>query len=280
MGMHESRAKLLNQMRVEKAGKEYKKNFAFYHIIRNYRNPKKEQLNSSNLIKKVKEIDPENTINHKYITNIKDNFNILTKDDILFGHFLALVGIEGDKKIGELRRDKKKAVTEKEKRYEKKRREQEYMDEKMKTEIMLKKLEDPNISDNDLMLTLNATKHQLAELNKKTEDLPTPDGGEKIDGPAIIPLTEGITDLYNINGKIMSKGKELIFNNLETLKIRQYQDLKILNDIIDTSFKQNRLIEGKSTENIAVGIADIYDAIIEKAEHIKEKSIIIEQKKD
>jgi hypothetical protein len=39
-----------------------------------------------------------------------------------------------------------------------------------------------------------------------------------------------------------------------------------LSDIMDTAFKQNRLIDNKSTSNIAVWITDIYDKIIEKGD--------------
>lgn len=82
--------------------------------------------------------------------------------------------------------------------------------------------------------------------------------------------TESATKLLDINIELIIKWKNLINKNIWKLDLEKYSDLKALSDIIDTAFKQNRLLEGKSTENIAVWIADIYDTIIQNADNKKE----------
>jgi hypothetical protein len=78
--------------------------------------------------------------------------------------------------------------------------------------------------------------------------------------------------LLDKNYQIIEKWKKKILEKIDTLDVEKMQDLKALSDILDTSFKQNRLIEWKSTENAMVWVADIYDAIIINADKNKERN--------
>jgi tRNA G37 N-methylase TrmD len=80
----------------------------------------------------------------------------------------------------------------------------------------------------------------------------------------INPITE--QELIEINDKIMQAGKQKILNSIDSLTAWNFRDLKALSSILDESFKQNRLLEGKSTANLGLGLTDIYDKILEKSQ--------------
>lgn len=84
---------------------------------------------------------------------------------------------------------------------------------------------------------------------------------------------EEVDEFYKINIDILQKWQEMIKEKMSKLKIERYSDLKVLSDIMDTAFKQNRLIDNKSTSNVAIWIADIYDKIIEKWDELRDVKI-------
>ena len=82
--------------------------------------------------------------------------------------------------------------------------------------------------------------------------------------------TENQVEFITLNEKIMKRGRERILNEIDTMEVENMRDLKAMSGIVDDVFKQNRLLEGKSTDNVAHGITDIYEAILKKAEWVKE----------
>ena len=77
--------------------------------------------------------------------------------------------------------------------------------------------------------------------------------------------------LLDKNYKILEKWKKMILEKMDKIDVEKMWDLKALSDILDTSFKQNRLLEGKSTENALVWVTDIYEAIIKNADSQKKE---------
>lgn len=77
--------------------------------------------------------------------------------------------------------------------------------------------------------------------------------------------------LLDKNYQILEKWKKKILEKMDKINPEKFQDLKALSDILDTAFKQNRLIEWKSTENAMIGVTDIYDAIIQNADEQKKE---------
>lgn len=77
--------------------------------------------------------------------------------------------------------------------------------------------------------------------------------------------------LMDINYKIIEKWKDKVLKSIDSLDAEKFQDLKALSDILDTAFKQNRLLEWKSTENTLVWVTDIYEAVIRNADAQKKE---------
>lgn len=172
----------------------------------------------------------------------KKDFNFLIENIDLFNEFVERAGID----VETDRIKPKEKYDPEDERTLKLKLERETTQAK----LMIVKLNNPDISDTEAKekVGYNA-RRQLDKVN------------EAMLG---IPIVEGIENLYDINGKILAKWKEKILKAIEELNPNNFSELKALSDIIDTAFKQNRLIEWKSTENIAIWLKDIYDTIIEK----------------
>lgn len=111
-------------------------------------------------------------------------------------------------------------------------------DSKTVADIVTKKLENPDLSTRDIWEDLwlhHNTVWQI--LNKELGQISATESGRK---------------LIDVNVSIIAKGKELIDNYLPALEIKSYSDLTHISGITETAFKQNRLIEEKSTENVNV----------------------------
>ena len=88
----------------------------------------------------------------------------------------------------------------------------------------------------------------------------------------IVPnWTKAQEKLMDINYKIIEKWKDKVLKSIDSLDAEKFQDLKALSDILDTAFKQNRLLEWKSTENTLVWVTDIYEAVIRNADAQKKE---------
>lgn len=132
-----------------------------------------------------------------------------------------------------------------------------------KAKIMIAELNNPNISESDKWRIADRWRRQVEAINEdiKTHWMPT-------------ASADWIQELFNVNWQILAKGSKLILDNITKLNPRNYKDLKTISEILDTAFKQNRLISGQSTERIEVSLNDLYDKIIEN----NQQTTIIEYK--
>lgn len=71
-------------------------------------------------------------------------------------------------------------------------------------------------------------------------------------GPLVAHISKEkyLDKMVDDNIAIINQGKELLKAYIGALEINSMKDLKSISDIIETSFKQNRLVEGQSTENV------------------------------
>lgn len=120
---------------------------------------------------------------------------------------------------------------------------------------MMAKLADSSLSDSELMKITWASRRLMNKINNYWLTMKD---------------TENQDEFILLNEKIMKRGRERILNEIDTLEVASMQDLKNMSSIVSEVFKQNQLIQGKSTENIGHGITDIYEAILKKAEWVKE----------
>jgi len=148
-------------------------------------------------------------------------------------------------------RAKKARITQKEKNTKLR----EEMDEAM---IILTEMNQENIPENKQWELSSRWRRQVDKINNAIKEW-------------WIPKVDWVTELYNINWKLLAKWKEIILENIDKINVKHLWDLKALSDLLDTAFKQNRLISWQSTDNVAVGVHDIYDTII--ANQDKKKNV-------
>lgn len=127
----------------------------------------------------------------------------------------------------------------------------------VKAIIDLNKLNNPDITNKD-----------LAKVAWTTE--------KSIEAFAHAPVisNDGVDELYSKNVEIITHGKQVILDRIKELKPENLSELKIMSDILETSFKQNRLIDNKSTANVWLDLWELYDAIVDKSNEIKNGQII------
>ena len=116
------------------------------------------------------------------------------------------------------------------------------------------------------MEELNAL--QIAKITNASENIVQ----QIIDWEIAPAWTKAQEKLMDVNYRIIEKWKEKVLKSIDSLDAEKFQDLKALSDILDTAFKQNRLLEWKSTENALVWVTDIYEAVIWNADAQKKES--------
>lgn len=240
--------KLLQSLEIERQIKSavtlQRINSDFAKTIKHLRS--KEYKTTRHAISYLKEKYPDYAItSHTNIAKWIKDYSFLISNNIFFSEFLEKAGLSQENKKDN---DKNTRNTIKEKQ-------EKLKEETKQAKLIIAKLNDPNMADTEVkeILEYNA-RRQLDKINKAMVD---------------VPFTDWIEELYNINWKILAIWKKKILDVIQTLDPTNFQELKALSDILDTTFKQNRLIEGKSTDNIAVWVKDIYDQIIENAQKKK-----------
>lgn len=130
---------------------------------------------------------------------------------------------------------------------------------------MMAKLNNPNLTDTELMKLTWASQRLINKINNYW-----------------VTMTD--TDLQKrfieINEKIMQVWNERLLREIQNMPAFSMKDLKALSGIVDDVFKQHRLLTGQSTENIAHWVDDIYEAILQKAEAFKLNSWNSDQNKE
>jgi len=120
---------------------------------------------------------------------------------------------------------------------------------------MMAKLNNPKITNKELMQLTWASQRLIANINNYWITMSNSDKQKEF-----IEMTEEIMNLWH----------KRLLREIETLPVFKMQDLKALSGIVDDVFKQNRLLTGQSTENVAHWVDDIYEAILKKAEWVKQ----------
>lgn len=179
--------------------------------------------------------------------------------------------LENKEKLDEFMEEKKKVVKKDERLYT--YEEWEYLHnlgtQKLSLEYrtMMEKLLNPNLPDQELMRLTGASHRLIKKIINHW-----------------ITMSDTVTEeeLKQMNEKILAKWKQKILDSIEEIDAHNFRDLKALSWILDESFKQNRLLEGKSTGNIWISIGGIYQKILDKsqnklAEWIQEAEIEFEE---
>lgn len=189
------------------------------------------------------------------VQKIKTDCESLIKDNYLFREFMIASWYDPEQQRGlEQKRTEKKADK---KRWKNQKEKNNKLEEEMdEAKIILEEMDNPNLTGAKKWELVGKWKRQAESITKSIQEWG-------------LPKVWWVTALYDINGKLLAKGKEMILKALWTLDPSNYKELKALSDILDTAFKQNRLIEWKSTENVAVWVSEIYDKIIENADKNK-----------
>lgn len=115
---------------------------------------------------------------------------------------------------------------------------------KLISDIVTNKLTNPDLSTRDIAEDVEISHSTVADiLNKEAGNLLT--------------TSDNTKKLFEINVWMLNEWKIKLKEWIKTLSLSSYSDMSHLSNILDTSFKQNRLIEDKSTENIEINWADI-----------------------
>ena len=200
----------------------------------------------------VKEQMPKASISASNIWKWKSECESLIKNNNLFREFMIQVGIDPDE-------NNKMEVSKQWKIYQKKtRKTQKEKDDNLKKEmdtakIIIEEMKQEWLSETRKWELHSKSRRQVDKINKAVQEW-------------WLAKTFWVNELYNINGQLLAKWKEVVLQKLHELDPSNFKELKALSDILDTAFKQNRLIEWKSTDNVAVGVNEIYDRIIANAD--------------
>ncbi len=183
--------------------------------------------------------------------------SLLTNNN-LFREFMIAIWVDPDdiKKENEKSNHKK---WEDKRRKTQKEKDHKLKDEMKKANIILHEMNNPNMSESEKWRLSDMGRRQVDKINKSIEQ-------------GWLPKTDWVVELYDINCKLLSSWKKIIFDKINTINPKHLSELKALSDILDTAFKQNRLIEWKSTDNISIWVHDIYDKIIQNSD--KKKLIV------
>jgi hypothetical protein len=141
------------------------------------------------------------------------------------------------------------SVSGKKRRWTQKEKNDKLKEEMQKANLILAEISNPDITESEKWRLSERWRRHVDAVNKAVSEW-------------WLPKVDWINELYNINWKLLATWKNIILTNLDKINVKHFGDLKALSDILDTAFKQNRLIEWKSTENVAVWVHDIYDKII------------------
>ena len=244
----------IKEAELSNAKRLYKKNPALFLALREFR--KKEPPSLRKAVENIKKIDPKADVSVTNINAWKNQFPRLIKDNQLFRDYMELIGIDPEEEKNTNQKEiKAKSV-------QASRKTQKEKDDKLKKEmakatIILSEMNQENLSDSKKWEISNIWRRQVDKINNAMQEWG-------------IVKADWINELYNINWKLLAKGKEIILSNLSTIDVKHFWDLKALSDILDTAFKQNRLIDWKSTDNVAIGVHNIYDKIIANANEKRE----------
>lgn len=251
-------SKLAEEVEKEKTLKSamqvYKKNPDFLLWIRTLRG----NFTLRECVKRIKAKHPDANVSKTNMKAWKDRFPSLVKDTDNYEAFLELVWVT--KK--ELRNDTREWVFTANQRRDQAEKDKALRQEMDKAMIILSDLNEDNLPNTDKWKLLSSWRRQLDRINAEIKEW-------------ALPIDWWVKELYEINTKILAKTKTIILENLGTLKVKQFQDLKALSDIAETAFKQQRLIQWESTENIAIWMNEIYDKIIDTSD--KQKIINIKK---
>ena len=200
----------------------------------------------------VKEQMPKASISASNIAKWNSECESLIKDNHLFREFMIAIWIDPD----EMKYEQDKAY--KRKSDAKRRKNQKEKDDKLKEEmetakIIIEEMKAEWLSETKKWELHSRWRRQVDKINKAVQEW-------------WLPKTFWVQELYNINWQLLAKWKEIVLQKLHELDPNNFKELKALSDILDTAFKQNRLIEWKSTDNIAIWVNDIYDRIIQNAD--------------
>ena len=232
---------------LQRAIELYNKNPTIFLALKGLR--KKLSLRAT--VEYVKKQDPKAKISVTNVMGWKNQCEDLVTNNQLFGDFMKAVGIDKEdyKRADNRIKDKERRKTQKEK-------DTKLKEEMDKAKVILSDMNEQNIPETKKWDMITRWRRQLDSINKEIQ-------------AGWVPKTEWITELYNINWKILSKWKEIILDKIWELDITQMSELKALSDVLDTAFKQNRLINWESTDNVAIWVNEIYDKIISNANQQK-----------
>lgn len=252
------------KMRVDKILIEQEKERAFKKAVEIYRrNPAifwaikwlRKKLSLRKVVDYVRENMSDAVISTSNVQAWNKDVEYIVRGNTLFRDFMVAVWIDPDENnrldlnARKSKLAKKHAKTQKEK-------DQKLKEEMDKAKIILSEMMWENLPETKKWELSSRGRRQVEAINRSIQEW-------------WVPKTNWVTELYDINTKILAKWKEIILDKLWKINPKNTRDLKAMEDIMDSAFKQNRLIEGKSTDNIAVWVHDIYDRIIQNANERK-----------
>ena len=200
----------------------------------------------------VKENMKNPTISASNVSKWKSDCESLIKDNNLFRDFMIAVGIDPDEN-NRMEINKQWSIYKKKTRKTQKEKDDKLKEEMDKAKILLEEMQQEWLSETKKWELHTKSRRQVDKINKAVQEWG-------------LAKAFWVNELYDINGQLLAKGKEVILQKLHELDPKHMSELKALSDILDTAFKQNRLIEWKSTDNVAVWVHDIYDRIIANAD--------------
>lgn len=115
-------------------------------------------------------------------------------------------------------------------------------------EVVTEKLKKPDSSLKDLSKKTGLNKQTVSDILKKEwrKVLTSSDYSKK--------LIEENIQIINFSSRIVRTKLAMLTDNIDAIAFLTSQDIKALSSIADTSFKQNQLLTGNSTENNEIKI--------------------------
>lgn len=230
--------------------KTYKDNKSVLDFLIERRNPI--PLSYQAILNKYKALNPDIKMSPNTQCKWSKEYSLILSDTKVFNEFLKMIWADKEwiAKARKYKKDQECLMNRKQRQAIKDTRLAEEMG---KAKVIIQQMSNPDLSEEEKFDLAWKSKRQVEIINKEVSE-----GG--------VPKAWGVTELFDINWKLLARWKEIILAKLDTINVQNMAWLKALSDIMDSSFKQNIIIAWAWSDNKAVEMDDIYDKIIENAD--------------
>ena len=112
-------------------------------------------------------------------------------------------------------------------------------DSKTVADVISKKIEDPDKSLRDIAKETGVNHQTVSDIQKNEMD-------------EVLTSSDKTVWLLNVNLEIITNASKKVAKAMKDMNPENLRDAKTMQDIVETAFKQNQLLQDKPTENVNV----------------------------